>query len=317
MSTSGSRKKSRLKSWLCSIRWGGHALISLYISVLSGVVLALQYSSPAPLYSTTTIELVVPFGWFWRALHYYSSQAFFLLLLCHLGIILWQNEHNFTRTAWLRLTASIPVALLLLFTGYILRGDATGEAAGAIAEHISLSIPLLGTPLNQLLFDISNSGLIKVYANHLIGLMVLGGICVWPHLRRYTAGFLNHIPITLLIFVVSATMATPLEPDRIGLLHIAGPWFFLGLQELLRYIPPFWAGVAVPLTVLLPLLLLPEKHKTRTRCLWFFIFWLLAYAGLTYISYSRVHSGNKPLILKPPAATSTDAVIIPNSMKTR
>jgi len=308
-------KKNGIKNWLCSIRWGGHTLISLYISVLSGIVVALQYNSSDPFYSTATIELIVPFGWFWRALHYYSSQAFFLLLLCHLGFILWQNEYNFKRTAWIRLSSSIPVALLLLFTGYVLRADATGEAAGAIAEHITLSIPVLGKPLNHTLFDISSSGLIKVYANHLIGLMVLGGVCVWPHLRRYTANFFNHIPITLLIVALSVTLRTPVEPDKIGLLHIAGPWFFLGLQELLRYIPPFWAGVAIPMTVIIPLLLLPQKNKARTRCLWFLILWLIAYTGLTYISYSRVHSGEQPLQIQPPTDTLTVPVKIPDSMK--
>lgn len=307
-------KKPILKHWLCAIRWGGHTLISLYISVLSGIVVALQYNSNEPFYSTATIELVAPFGWFWRALHYYSSQAFFLLLLSHCCIILWQNDAKFKRTAWIRLCSSIPVALLLLFTGYILRADATGEAAGAIAEHITLSIPLLGGPLNHILFDINSSGLTKVYTNHLIGLMVLGGFCVWPHLRRYTAKPLHHIPIILIIIVLSITLSTPVEPERIGLLHIAGPWFFLGLQELLRSIPPFWAGVVIPGSVLVALLFLPRADNPRTRCLWFLVFWLILYTGLSCLSYSRVHSNEEPLHIQPPAQT-TPLETIPDNMK--
>ena len=273
---------------LLAMRWGGHALISLYISVLSGIVIGLQYSAHEPFYSTTTIELISPFGSFWRALHYYSSQAFFLLLLCHLAAILWQNDYSYKRSAWIRLSASVPVALLLLFTGYVLRGDATGEAAGAIAEHIALSIPLVGEPLNNILFDISAAAMKKVYLNHLIGLMVLGGFCLWPHLRRYTASWRNHIPVTLLILALSTVLITPMEPDRIGLLHIAGPWFFLGLQELLRYLPTFWAGVFIPMTILMALLLLPTRPDLRRCCLWFIILWLAAYAGLSYVSYARI-----------------------------
>ena len=277
-----------LKNRLCSVRWGGHTLISLYISVLSGIVLALQYNAGDPFYSTATIELVVPFGSFWRALHYYSSQAFFLLLLCHLAAVLWENNYSLTRSAWLRLSSSIPVALLLLFTGYVLRGDATGEAAGAIAEHITMAIPLLGRPLNDILFDISRIGVTKVYANHLIGLMVLGGFCLWPHLRRYTAVWRNHIPLTLVILVLATVLTTPMEPDRIGLLHIAGPWFFLGLQELLRYIPAFWAGVVVPATLIYALLFFPTTARSRHRYLWFILVWMLLYTVLTYISYARI-----------------------------
>ena len=277
-----------LKQRICSVCWGGHTLVSLYISVLSGIVLALQYNAGDPFYSTATIELVVPFGSFWRALHYYSSQAFFLLLLCHLAAVLWENDYSFTRSAWLRLTASVPVALLLLFTGYVLRGDATGEAAGAIAEHITLAVPLLGRPLNDILFDISRTGVNKVYANHLIGLMVLGGFCLWPHLRRYTAAWRNHIPLTLIILVLATVLTTPMEPDRIGLLHIAGPWFFLGLQELLRYIPAFWAGIAVPATLIYALFSFPSTPPARRRYLWFILVWMLAYTVLTYISYARI-----------------------------
>jgi len=277
-----------LKEKIIANRWGGQTLISLFISVLSGIIVSLQYNAAEPFYSTATIEVVVPFGSFWRALHYYSSQAFFLLLLCHLAVILWQNEYSYTRAAWIRLTSSVPVAILLLFTGYVLRGDATGEAAGAIAEHIAISIPLFGEPLNDLLFDVMSSGVRKVYVNHLIGLMVLGGVCVWPHLRRYTARFRNHYLLVIVTLALSIVFNTPMEPDKFGLLHIAGPWFFLGLQELLRYMPAFWAGVAVPSALIGVLYLLPEQGKNRTYALLFIIAWLLGYAVLSWISIGRM-----------------------------
>lgn len=277
----------RINELIATNRWGGQALICLFLSVLSGIIVALQYNGSEPFYSTATIELVIPYGTFWRALHYYSSQAFFLLLLCHLAVILWQNEYSYTRMAWIRLTASIPVAILLLFTGYVLRGDATGEAAGAIAEHIALAIPIIGRHLNNLLFDVMTSGVQKVYANHLIGLMVLGGICVWPHLRRYTARFMNHTLLVAGILLLSTLLNTPMEPDRIGLTHIAGPWFFLGLQELLRYIPAFWAGVVTPLILILALFFLPKKKRNRIITLFFIVIWLAGYTVLTWISLSR------------------------------
>lgn len=315
METGDLEETAGIKSRLLAMRWGGHALVSLYISVLSGIVIGLQYSAHEPFYSTATIELIVPFGSFWRALHYYSSQAFFLLLLCHLIAIIWKNDTAFKRAAWIRLTAGVPVALLLLFTGYVLRGDATGEAAGAIAEHITLAIPLIGDPLNNILFDISAGGMKKVFANHLIGLMVLGGFCVWPHLRRYTAQWRNHIPLTLIILILSVALTTPMEPDRIGLLHIAGPWFFLGLQELLRYIPAFWAGVFVPATIITALLLLPFKGKNRRRCLWFILFWLAAYMALTYVSYKRVQPENPSIQVTAPTPTPIGPLSIPDKMK--
>lgn len=269
-------------------RWGGASLVSLFLSVLSGVVIGLQYDPAEPFYATSSIELVIPYGSFWRAVHYYSSQAFFLLLLAHLAVVLWQNEARFSRGAWIRLCATLPCGLLLLFTGYVLRGDATGEAAGAIAEHICLSIPLVGGLINDLFFDLADSGVRKVYVHHVIGLEVLGGIAAWPHLRRYTARWRRHLLLVLVTLLVSALVAAPVEPDRFGLLFIAGPWFFLGLQELLRYLPPFVAGVAIPLAPLALLFWLPEDGPARRGWLLAIILWLLAYTVLTLLCLQRV-----------------------------
>jgi ubiquinol-cytochrome c reductase cytochrome b subunit len=268
--------------------WGGASLISLFLSILSGIVVALQYDFSEPFYSTSTIELVTPYGSFWRALHYFSSQAFFLLLLAHLAVVVWKNEADYRRGAWVRLCATLPCGLLLLFTGYVLRGDATGEAAGAIAEHICLSVPVIGRQLNDLLFDLADSGMRKVYAHHVIGLVVLGGVAAWPHLRRYTARWRNHLLLVLATVLLSVAVAAPMEPNRFGLLFIAGPWFFLGLQELLRYWPPFVAGVLAPLLPLALLLWLPKSPRPRLLALLAVACWLLLYAVLTYLCIQRI-----------------------------
>lgn len=268
--------------------WGGASLISLFLSILSGIVVALQYDFSEPFYSTSTIELVTPYGSFWRALHYFSSQAFFLLLLAHLAVVVWKNEADYRRGAWVRLCATLPCGLLLLFTGYVLRGDATGEAAGAIAEHICLSVPVIGRQLNDLLFDLADSGMRKVYAHHVIGLVVLGGVAAWPHLRRYTARWRNHLLLVLATVLLSVAVAAPMEPNRFGLLFIAGPWFFLGLQELLRYWPPFVAGVLAPLLPLALLLWLPKSARPRLFALLAVACWLLLYAALTALCIQRI-----------------------------
>jgi ubiquinol-cytochrome c reductase cytochrome b subunit len=275
----------QIKNRLLLVRWGGQALISLYLSVLSGLVLGLQYNPAEPFYATATIQLVVPFGSFWRSLHYYSSQIFFLLLLVHLVIVIWENRVPFTRSAWLRLSAAAPVSLLLLFTGYILRDDATGDAAGAIAENTLRSIPLFGKPLNKLLVDVGAAGVHKIYLHHITGLMLLGGFCLWPHLKRYGALWRNHVALILLILAAAIFLQAPLEQERFGLLHIAGPWFFIGMQELFGYLPTFWAGVFVPTILVGPLLLLPANGRARRYCLIMMIAWIVGCVILTCLRF--------------------------------
>jgi len=273
---------------LLAYQWGGATLVSLVLSIVSGIVVALQYDYATPFYSTSAIELVTPYGSFWRGLHYYTSQAFFLLLLIHLAAILWKNEETLQRGPWIRLCATLPCGLLLLFTGYVLRGDATGEAAGAIAEHICLSVPLVGSQLNDLLFDLTGSGLRKVYVQHLIGLVALGFVAVWPHLRRYSARWRSHLALILALILLAVAVPAPMEPSRFGLLFIAGPWFFLGLQELLRSLPPFVAGVLIPALPLVLLFWLPVAARPRAWTLLAIAGWLLFYAVFTAICLLRI-----------------------------
>jgi ubiquinol-cytochrome c reductase cytochrome b subunit len=79
-----------------------------------------------------------------------------------------------------------------------------------------------------------------------------------------------------------------MEPNRFGLLFIAGPWFFLGLQELLRYWPAFIAGVIAPLLPLALLFWLPHSPRPRGLVLGLIGLWLLAYAGLTVLCLQRI-----------------------------
>ena len=277
-----------LKQKFLAEGWGGSALISLYISVVSGVIVGLQYTPAEPFYSTSSIELIVPFGSFWRAMHYFSSQAFLFLLIIHFIAVTLENSHYYTRAAWVRLTLSIPITFLLLFTGYILRDDATGEAAGLIAENIALSIPLIGNWLNNFFLAVSSSGLKRVYTHHLAGLMIIGAYCIWPHLRRYSTRWRLHLPLISFLLLLSIFLVTPIEPQRFGLLHIAGPWFFLGLQELLRYIHPFWAGIAFPGLLIVALLNLPHQGEKRLVYLGLISLWLVIYVILSWVSYLRI-----------------------------
>ena len=277
-----------LRTRIIETKWGGLSLVSLYLSVLSGMVVALQYDPATPFFSASSIDLLTPFGQFFRACHFYSSQLFFLFSLCHLAaVILAKTDQQLRLGKWLLLIGSVPAALLLLFTGYVLRADATGEAAGVIAENITLSIPYLGTVLNSLLFSIEAEGMKRVYANHLIGLGLVWGVCCWDHLRRYRVGIGQHSRLLFATLVVSIFLAAPMEPARLGLFHIQGPWFLLGLQELLRYIPPLWAGVIFPSSLVVALVCVGTEKPGRRRSLLFIAGWLAVYLILSLVAALR------------------------------
>ncbi|PLX48222.1 MAG: hypothetical protein C0613_11590 [Desulfobulbaceae bacterium] len=273
---------------IAALKWGELCLVALYVSVVSGVIVALQYDFGEPFFSSTALDLLVPFGHYWRSLHFYSSQLFFLLCLAHFVAVLIDKSYlRLSYGKWLPLVLSLPVALLLLFTGYVLRGDATGENAGVIAENICLAVPLLGEYLNALLFAILEDGLKKVYANHLIGLGVLWGILCWDHVRKYRAHVTEHSLFLCLLLLLSLLFQAPMEPESLGVFHRPGPWFFLGLQEMLRFVPAFWAGIVFPLILVLALLQLRLADGLQKRAALYASSWLLIYTGLTLVALLR------------------------------
>ena len=268
------------------IRWGEYSLLALYLSVLSGVVVGLQYDAATPLYSVSTLDMLVPFGAYFRSLHFYSSQLFFLFSICHV-IGIFSLAQNYSTKQWILLTATLPVALLILFSGYVLRGDATGFSAGMIAEAILLDIPYIGSPINDLFFSISDNGMKRIYLNHIIGFGLLWGWLAWSHVKKYRVAFSRHIILSTSILIFSIFITAPLEPNHLGVIHIKGPWFFLGLQELLRYLPPIVAGVFFPATLLLAVACLRRDNSRFHTLLYFVAAWLSFYAVLTLIAMNR------------------------------
>lgn len=277
---------SLVRWFFTDIRWGELSLLALYISVLSGVVVGLQYDPATPIYSVSTMDLLVPFGAYFRSLHFYSSQIFFLFCVVHV-IGIFNKAQSYSKWQWIMLNATLPVALLILFTGYVLRGDSTGFSAGMIAEAILLDIPLIGKSLNDLLFSISDNGMKRIYLNHIIGFGLLWGWLAWGHLKKYNVQFNQNLILTIVILVFPLLIAAPFEAAHLGVSHISGPWFFLGLQELLRYMPPFGAGVLFPGTLLIAIAFLRKEQKGFRFIFYFILIWLILYVMLSLFSLTR------------------------------
>ena len=274
-------------SLLKNAKWGGWALVCLYVSLFSGIIVGIQYEPATPYYSTASIDLIVPFGAYFRSLHFYSSQLFFLFSCIHLVFVFSETE-KYTKGEWIQLTSTLPVALLLLFTGYVLRGDSTGSSAGIIAENIVLAIPLIGTSLNDLLFSITETGMRKVYLHHIISLDLLLLIFLWSHLRKHRVFIKDHLFILSAACCLPILIAAPLEPEQLGISYISGPWFFLGLQETLRYFSPLLAGVIAPACLLIAIYWVqPEKTGWGRFWLSFIGVWLFCYTVLSLIAYFR------------------------------
>ena len=114
---------------------------------------------------------------------------------------------------------------------------------------------------------------------------------VWPHLMA--AEFVSLLVVTALLTFFSTAVDAPLRelanfnqtpnPSK-------APWYFLGLQELLRYFHPQVAGVTIPTVIIVLLFAAPYMDRNpstrpddRKLAIVLFSFFLLAFAVLTII----------------------------------
>jgi hypothetical protein len=81
---------------------------------------------------------------------------------------------------------------------------------------------------------------------------------VWPYLLRIE--FLAALVVTLLLMVWSIALNAPLEepanPNH-TMNPAKAPWYFVGLQEMLVYFDPWFAGVVLPTLIIIGLMVFP------------------------------------------------------------
>ena len=175
-----------------------------------------------------------------------------------------------------------------------------------VGTNLLKTIPAIGNQLYSAVIGGVKPGLAtltRFYTWHIFGLtLIMGFILVWhlfrvrrdggisappPELRsdprritRYKLvqrEVLAMLVASLILILVSLRLPAPLAPPIqdtpiIALSEVRAPWFFLWIQQLLRYGNAFWMGVAIPLAVLAVLVAIPyifPRLPDEQRGRWF------------------------------------------------
>jgi quinol-cytochrome oxidoreductase complex cytochrome b subunit len=282
---------------------GGLAVFLMVVLLVTGILETFYYI-PTPEQAGTSIQtltFLVPYGFLVRNLHFWAAQMLLVVTIVHLLRVIFTGAYASPRSVNYLIGLGLFVfAILLDFTGYVLRWDEGIHWALVAGTKLVKSIPLIGTTFYTIILGGSQPGpatLIRFYGWHIFGLSIAAGVfLIWHIFRVRRDGGIalpppnlrqDHIRISrfelfrreLLAMVFSATallilstfapapLAQPITVGSSLVENARAPWFFLWVQQLLKLGSPFLWGVVIPLAILLFLSLLPyifpQAHKSE------------------------------------------------------
>ena len=280
--------------WRYTLGAGGTAVFLVLVLVVTGS-LEMFYYVPTPGEAARSVQVIsylVPFGGLVRNLHFWAAQLLLIVSAVHLLRIVFTGAYAPPRRFnYLLGLALFVLAILLDFTGYILRWDQGIQWALLVGTNLLKTIPLIGSTLYVIAIGGSQPGLAtltRFYAWHIFGLMLVmaflvgwhafrvrrdGGVAVPPVRlrsdkariprselvrREVLAMLFTGAALLLLSAFLPAPIAAPIDASAPLTENLyQAPWFFLWVQQLLKWGDPFLLGVLLPLGILAVLALIP------------------------------------------------------------
>jgi quinol-cytochrome oxidoreductase complex cytochrome b subunit len=312
---------------------GGISVFLTLVVVFTGI-LEMFYYIPDPenaAQSIQTLSYLIPYGWMVRNLHYWSAQFLVIAVIVHLIRVIFTGAYRRPRQFNYLIGLLLLVLVFFLdFTGYVLRWDQGIHWALVTGTNLIRTIPVAGDALYAFVVGSrqpDSATLIRFYAWHVLGLTILfsfftvwhifrvrrdGGISVAPPQQRSNHTRITRFELTrreslamiftsILLLGFSIYLPAPIAPGlteaNILTETAKAPWFFLWIQQLLRYGNPFLFGILIPIVALILLVLLPyllplalpgelgkwfPKHNRLARVIFIVIF--LAITVLTLLA---------------------------------
>jgi quinol-cytochrome oxidoreductase complex cytochrome b subunit len=252
------------------------------------------YYIPIPEHAAVSVERItslVPFGALIRNLHFWAAQALMIVMSVHLMRVVLTGAYARHRRLNYLIGIGMMLSIVLLdFTGYVLRWDEGIRWALIVGTNLLKTIPWIGNSLYQLTVGGPEPGLSSLerfYTWHIFVLTLAmiffggwhifrvrrdGGVAVPPPdqrpdqirvsrydlVRREVAVMaIAGVVLVVLSIMVPAPIQRPITQTAFDVHDARAPWFFLWVQQLLKYGDPFLLGVALPSAVLVSLAVLP------------------------------------------------------------
>ncbi len=248
-------------------KFGEIALSALSIALITGVLLLPFYlSAEQPFKSVSLLVQSGRFGHFLHSTHTYAADVFLLALFLHLIEYLLKKSYlSYSFKSWNYLMVLLLFSVFVVFSGFLAVGSQESADAQQIFSNVLKVAGIVGNALSAfLLMTRTEHSTLTILLHHVATFSLLTIFLVYVHLRRFKSDAYAFY-YTLVLIALFAV----LRPAEIGLpvgspaAVIKGPWYFRGLQEMLAWLPVWFAGLFLPFLTIALLAVLPVARKNH------------------------------------------------------
>lgn len=270
---------------IAKFSFGSYATASFFICAFSGLVLIIPYEIEAPYLSISNFLLNNPGAVFFRNLHYWSAQIFFILTMLHIWDHLKKQSHKKIQSAiWFRLSFGVLLVFFAMIGGFILKGDADSQQAWQILNSLIIALPFFGDTIAYALMGPDGQNLLIPYIHHIATFTIALFFILFEHVRTIWPRPLPYIYSLIALSIASLFLNAPLH-DNINPI-VKGPWYFVGFQEILHWMsdPTLFVWIILgSITLLFLVKYLPSKaNRTIQIIAYSAIFFYLTVSFIAY-----------------------------------
>nr|YP_010610664.1 cytochrome b [Cirroteuthis muelleri]WAP91419.1 cytochrome b [Cirroteuthis muelleri] len=280
------------------IWWNFGSLLSLclMIQIMSGLFLAMHYTSCVEMAFDSVIHIMrdVNYGWVLRYVHGNGASFFFICLYMHIGRGIYYGSY-LQKNTWNVGVLLYMLVMLTSFVGYVLPWGQMSFWGATVITNLLSVVPYMGEMLVYWVwggFSVDNATLSRFFCFHFLFPFVIIGLFLLHLLFLHEVGSSNPLGVNsdldkipfhvyhsykdllgALVMMMILIELVMLNPNMLGdaenfipanplvtPIHIKPEWYFLFAYAILRSIPSKMGGVVSLLMSLLILFFCPLLH---------------------------------------------------------
>ena len=285
--------------------FGSLAGITLVIMIVTGILLAMQYTANSDLAfdSVERIMRDVNNGWLLRYLHMNGAHMFFIVVYIHIFRGLYYGSYKSPREIlWMLGVTILLLMMATAFMGYVLPWGQMSFWGATVITNLFSAFPLIGESIVTFLwggFSVDNPTLSRFFVLHyllpfaIVGVVVLHIVALHMHGSNnplgidvksdgdtipfhpyYTVKDYYGLGVFLIIYLGIVFFAPNFlgHPDNyipadplVTPAHIVPEWYFLPFYAILRAVPDKLMGVLLMFSAVAVLFILPWLDTHKVR----------------------------------------------------